>query len=597
LRNLLETAFGGAQVAAFQPDIGIHHADQGQAGKMIALGHQLCPDNDIDRSRFHLVDEIGGLLRRPDRVRGDNRGPCLRKQHLDLVADPLDPGSAGHQTVLVAAFRAFFRDWHDMAAMVAGEPSGQAMFDHPGGTVGAVDPVTAGPAQGERRKAAPVEEQQRLFAALEILLQRLDQSRCQPVAARRHVLREVQRLDIGHRCTAETRGQFEQLVIALFNLMLALDRRCGRGQNYRDLLVQPAHHRDVAGVIAHAIFLLEAGLVRLVDDDQAKIGIRQEQRGARADDHPGAAVRKRPPVVLALGLFHTAVPGQRFGTEPGFKTIEKRLGQGDFRQQHQHLPVLPQGLGNGLEIDLGLARAGHAVEQKRLESRRAHGLDQHVADSVLVLAEINRAEVRQRVRAGGKGRNLFPVKHSQFFQPPDYSDGYTRLVRQFADRTLAVAQLVQCLLALRRHPVGDLAIPPIFADRPIVGKGGAARKHHPQHRCRRGKIIGGRPLDQPPQRCAQGRNIANFEQRTQFFRIDFLDRKTLGFPDNAGQLARTQRCHHDRARLDLHAVRNAVIERAQCGVKEEYTNTIHIHAIGSLSSFVIAALAKTGEAV
>jgi hypothetical protein len=38
-----------------------------------------------------------------------------------------------------------------------------------------------------------------------------------------------------------------------------------------------AHHRDVAGVILDAVLLLEARLVRLVDDDQAELGIGQEQ--------------------------------------------------------------------------------------------------------------------------------------------------------------------------------------------------------------------------------------------------------------------------------------------------------------------------------
>ena len=468
---------------------------------MIALGHQLGTDDNIDRPGLHLVDEVGGLLRRPDRVRGDNRGPCLRKQHLDLVADALDPGSTGHQTVLVAAFRAFFRDRHDMAAMVAGEPPGQPMLDHPGGAIGAVNPVAAGPAQGQRRKAAPVEEQQRLLAALEILLQRLDESRRQPVAARRHILREIQRLDIGHRRAPKTRRQLEQFIIALLDLVLALDRRCGRRQDHRDLFVQSAHHRDIAGVIAHPVFLLEAGLVRLVDDDQAKSGIRQEQGGARPDDHFRATFRERPPVLLALGLFHAAVPGQRFGSEPHLETVEKWLGQRDFGQQHQHLLVLPERFGNRLEIDLGLARSGHAVEQKGLELGCLYGLDQHVTDPVLILAQIDGAKIGQGCCTGSKGRNLFPVKHPQLLQSPDHRARYARLVRQFADRALAVAELVQRLSALRGHSVGQLAIPPIFAHRTIVGKGRAARKNHAQHRCRRGKIIGRRPLDQPAQRC------------------------------------------------------------------------------------------------
>ena len=33
-----------------------------------------------------------------------------------------------------------------------------------------------------------------------------------------------------------------------------------------------AHHRSIAGVVLDAFLLLEAGLVGLVDDDQAEVG-------------------------------------------------------------------------------------------------------------------------------------------------------------------------------------------------------------------------------------------------------------------------------------------------------------------------------------
>ena len=49
LRNLLEGAFGGAQIPALKPQIGVDHPDQSQFGKMIALRHQLRADDDVDR--------------------------------------------------------------------------------------------------------------------------------------------------------------------------------------------------------------------------------------------------------------------------------------------------------------------------------------------------------------------------------------------------------------------------------------------------------------------------------------------------------------------------------------------------------------------
>src|SRR3546814_16260661 len=58
--------------------------------------------------------------------------------------------------------------------------------------------------------------------------------------------------------------------------------RGGRArQHHRQSLEMSAHHRDVARVIMDAILLLEARLMRLVDDDDAEPGIGQEQRRAR----------------------------------------------------------------------------------------------------------------------------------------------------------------------------------------------------------------------------------------------------------------------------------------------------------------------------
>ena len=188
LADLLEAALGGAQVAALQAKVGIDHADQRQVGEVIALGHQLRADDDVDLARLHRGDEFGGALRRPDGVAGDDRDARFGEQGRDLVGDALDPGTAGDERILVAAFGAFGRRRHDMAAMVAGKPVHQPVLDHPGGAIGALEAVPAGAAQGQRREAAAVEEQQALLAGLEVGFELGDQRRRQPAPARRRVL-------------------------------------------------------------------------------------------------------------------------------------------------------------------------------------------------------------------------------------------------------------------------------------------------------------------------------------------------------------------------------------------------------------------------
>ncbi len=67
------------------------------------------------------------------------------------------------------------------------------------------------------------------------------------------------------------------------------------------------------------------------------------------------------------------MPGYRFAAEAGGEAGEKRFGQRDLGQQDKHLLALPNCLGNRLEIDFGLARAGDAVEQDRVEALADRG--------------------------------------------------------------------------------------------------------------------------------------------------------------------------------------------------------------------------------
>ena len=94
-----------------------------------------------------------------------------------------------------------------IAAMVALQPPAQPVRDQPGRAVRAGEPVAAGAAQGERRVAAAVQEQQRLGASREIAGQRLAQRRRQEAAARRPLAAQVDQPDLGHRRTAMARRQ------------------------------------------------------------------------------------------------------------------------------------------------------------------------------------------------------------------------------------------------------------------------------------------------------------------------------------------------------------------------------------------------------
>ena len=88
------------------------------------------------------------------------------EQRLDFLGEALDAGAAGGEAVGLLALAgrrpgALF----DVAAVMADERLAEAVLDQPGRAVRALEAMAAGAAQGQRRIAAPVEEQQRLFAA------------------------------------------------------------------------------------------------------------------------------------------------------------------------------------------------------------------------------------------------------------------------------------------------------------------------------------------------------------------------------------------------------------------------------------------------
>ena len=159
-----------------------------------------------------------------------------------------------------------------MPAMVARKPANQPVFDHPACAIGALKAVATCSAQGKRRKAPPVEEQQALLTALHALFQRLEQCGRNPMLTLGRVQGEIDGLDLRHFRRAETGRDFQPLIAANRDHMARFQRGRGRRQNHREALKAATHYGNIAGVVPHAIFLLETALMRFVDDDQPQIG-------------------------------------------------------------------------------------------------------------------------------------------------------------------------------------------------------------------------------------------------------------------------------------------------------------------------------------
>ena len=154
----------------------------------------------------------------------------------------------------------------------------------------------------------------------------------------------------------------------------------------------------------------------LVHHDQPEIRERQEQRRARARHHAHIALGHAAPDARALLGGDGGMPLGGAAAEALLEPLQELVGQRDFGQQDQHLSVRPaQRLRDRLEIDLGFARAGHAIQQRRAEAALGDGLAKLGRRRRLALAQIRLAEIglgSGRARARKLGADQAPASAS-----------------------------------------------------------------------------------------------------------------------------------------------------------------------------------------
>jgi hypothetical protein len=155
--------------------------------------------------------------------------------------------------------------------------------------------------------------------------------------------------------------------------MEGLQRGRGGAQHDRDVALVRAPDRHVARRVAQALLLLEGGIVLLVDHDQAQARQRHEYRKTGTEHNvgpPGLGVEE---TARACRIGHATVGAHHVGVRKtrGDTTFQLRRKR-DFGHQHQCLAAARQNFGNGAQVNLGLAAAGHAVQQEGLELARSN---------------------------------------------------------------------------------------------------------------------------------------------------------------------------------------------------------------------------------
>ncbi len=112
----------------------------------------------------------------------------------------------------------------------------------------------------------------------------------------------------------------------------------------------------------------------LVDDDEAEIAHRREDRRPGPDNHPGLTSRDPVALVTTLGLPEGRVQNRDRRAEALSKAADRLRGEGDLGDEHDRAePARERSLAR-LEIDLRLATPCRPDEQQMRSTRICRSL-------------------------------------------------------------------------------------------------------------------------------------------------------------------------------------------------------------------------------
>ena len=112
------------------------------------------------------------------------------------------------------------------------------------------------------------------------------------------------------------------------------------------------------------VLLLETRLVFLVDNDKAEVAEGQEDGAAGTkDDIIGMVGELLTPYLHALGIAILAVVDAEATAKDILKALHNLNGEGYLGKEIKHLLMLGDGLGDEMDVEFGLARRRHSVQE------------------------------------------------------------------------------------------------------------------------------------------------------------------------------------------------------------------------------------------
>ena len=238
--------------------------------------------------------------------------------------------------------------------------------------------------------------------------------------------------------------------------------------------------------------------------------------------------------------------------------LQELVGQRDFGQQDQHLRMgLAQRLRDRLEIDLGFARAGDAIQQRRAKAALGDALAELGRRRRLALAQIRLAEIglgSQRTRA----RKLCPDQATRLREPVDHGSTHLGRVHQpLLGPHRVIGEHRQNALARRRHARRRGPAQPEAPARLLGLEHEPGAHHHLQHHALGRERVVRDPIGEGEVDRRQRRHVERRHDGLEFLGVERLAFAALA-PDHADALHRPQRHHHEAAGRKRLPVRNRV---------------------------------------
>ena len=247
---------------------------------------------------------------------------------LGAIADEIE--------IFAFAFRALLRRANRIAAIVAFEALPAFVIRERDAAILALHDRAAAAAQKRPGIAAAIDQHHGLGALFEAQrnggAQRFGNGRGAVLAAK--LLAQIHDAHFRKRPIFHARRQREQAIFSGARVVIGFKRRRRRAEQRHRAFQARAIDRRVAPVVARHFFLLVAGLLLFIDDDQAEIFERRENGRARAHHDAHLAVAHAPPFAGALDIGQAAVQYRDAFAETRAHQAADPERQGDFRNEH-----------------------------------------------------------------------------------------------------------------------------------------------------------------------------------------------------------------------------------------------------------------------